>query len=767
MSSFSGVVALAGEPESAVAATVEIEAGMLTLMAGGSQIGAWNLDEIEVEQTAGAFNLHADGEDLVLTTPDMTGFADAVGVVAAEPKREKRRRFGFRAGRGKAPAAEPEPAPAAVAVAPPPPAEDPHADYFAEPLAAAALDVDTPGFAPTPDLPAFLTEPDLPADPEPTFSTAPDMPAFPTEDEPSADSAAPFSPAPGMASPGELAAPTADAPETTFEEPIDHLEATSDPYAAAHAGFATAADEPDEVSSPMTAAPNVARDVTEPVAVTPAEVEFAPEPALREETPETGISFAPAPAHDDEREANFDPPQPTSAAEPGFSFATPEPIIDPAPQATPEAGPPPAFDFATSEPVAEDPTPAVPEPALDFATPEPVPDDLAPLGTPEAGPPPAFDFATSETVAEDPSPATPEPAFEALSVDPIAEPATEAGPAPVAAPDMSSLSPDLTPIGPWSDDSPSASNGAPTEDAGLAADTWRNPDPGTGRWPQPDPADEPAVDPADETVVEPDSATTDSAPVPPPFTTPAPAAPQEPTEVHPLDTEHLSPPAGASSYTDDVSDAASRDVPAIAGIAAVATPDRYVTVEPDQPDESVVERPDHGADMASQEEISAWIADVNGDIGADEDAPNPVLPSRFETLRNRSAENYSDENVLSTPLTMAMFFTAIALALGALLSWGIYELSDSFPVERLVSAIAAFAVATGVYLGWRQDRRVAGSIFAIGGGILALAAVYAYAREAEIGIGFLVATAGAVVAVVLGIVGVTRFGHGPDPRIRE
>ncbi len=90
MNSFSGVVALAGEPESAVAATVEVNAGMLTLTAGGSEIGVWSLEEIEVEhERLGHSNLRADGEDLVLTTPDMTAFADVVGagVAVAEPKR--------------------------------------------------------------------------------------------------------------------------------------------------------------------------------------------------------------------------------------------------------------------------------------------------------------------------------------------------------------------------------------------------------------------------------------------------------------------------------------------------------------------------------------------------------------------------------------------------------------------------------------------------------------------------------------------------------
>ena len=174
-------------------------------------------------------------------------------------------------------------------------------------------------------------------------------------------------------------------------------------------------------------------------------------------------------------------------------------------------------------------------------------------------------------------------------------------------------------------------------------------------------------------------------------------------------------------------------VPAIAGIAGVATPDRYITVPPVGPAEEPATPPEHGADMASEEELSAWIADVNGDGAPDEDKVGAVVPSRFATLRHRSAENYSDENVLSMPLTMAMVFTAIALALATLLSWGIYELSDAFPVERLVSAVAALAVAGGAYLGFRQDRRIAGSIIALAGGILALAAVYLYAREAEIG----------------------------------
>jgi hypothetical protein len=246
------------------------------------------------------------------------------------------------------------------------------------------------------------------------------------------------------------------------------------------------------------------------------------------------------------------------------------------------------------------------------------------------------------------------------------------------------------------------------------------------------------------------------------------AAPLQQTESNPVAAEVNAPPAEPAAHpADEVPEAVRRDVPAIAGIAGVATPDRYITVPPVGPAEEPATPPEHGADMATEEEISAWIADVNGDGAPDEDEVGAVVPSRFETLRHRSAENYSDENVLSTPLTMAMLLTTIALVLGTLLSWGIYELSDAFPVERLVSAVAALSVAGGAYLGFRQDRRIAGSIIALAGGILALAAVYLYAREADIGIGYLLAASGSAAAVVLGILGLTRYGHGPDPRIRE
>jgi len=687
MNSFSGVVALAGDPESAVAATVEVDAGMLTLTAGGSEIGAWSLEEIKVEQTAGAFNLRADGEDLVLTTPDMTAFADAVGagVAEEEPKRQKRRRFGFRSGRDKTAApeseAELEPAPPAAAVPPPPPPpEDLQPNQFAEPAIEAAIAVDS-GFSPAPDMPAFLTEQDLPADPESAFSTNPDMPAF-VDDE--------------------------HLPSVAIEDPADHRVPPPEPTTDSRPGFTdSSADESTEPSPLIDAAAT-------PSWTDSAEAEAAMPPTA-EET-ESSISFAPMPPPSLEPlpEASFDPPQPASAAdptpEPAFDFAAPEPLAAPAP--------------------AEQAAEPTPEPAFDFAAPEPIFDETPaePIAEAADARPSALEPITSETVAEsfDSAPATPLPESDS-----------------------------------WHDESLVPPNQAPTDDTISAVAGWDAPQPATGRWPEPDMPPRTAVDPAPEAVAsEPE---TQHAALSPAETTPL-----RETDADAFGAEERSQPAEqVTQGVDDVSDAAGRDVPAIAGIAAVAAPDRYVTVESDDPDVDLAERPEHGADMATQEEISAWIADVNGDAVPDEDQSGGVVPSRFDALRARSAENYSDENVLSAPLTMAMFLTAITLVLGTLLSWGIYELSDSFPVERLVSAVAASAVAGGAYLGWRQDRRIAGAVLVIGGGILALAAIYAYAREADIGIGFLLATAGAVAAVVLGIVGVSRFGHGPDPRLRE
>ena len=707
MNSFSGVVALAGEPESAVAATVEVNAGMLTLTAGGSEIGVWSLEEIEVEQTAGAFNLRADGEDLVLTTPDMTAFADAVGagVAVAEPKREKRRRFGFRSGRAKTTdsesAAELEPAqPAVVVPPPPPPADDIQPNQFAEAATEAAIAVE-PGVTTPADMPAFLTEQNLPADPEPDVTTPADMPAFLTEQDLPAD------PEPGFSTNPDMPAFVDDEylPSAPISDPADHGAPTPEPSIETIPDFAGSATDESSENPPLidAAAPPSWTDSAEAAEEMP--------PAAEEK--ESSISFAPTPPPmlESVAETTIEPPQPASAAEPtpepAFSFAAPEPI----------------FDTTPAVPIAE-PTP---EPAFDFAAPEPI-----------------FDTTPAEPIAE--------PADESLmAVEPVTPVAVsnDIGSAPET---------DLPATESWSEDSLVAPNGTPTGDAVSAVAGWDAPPVVTGRWPEPDKPAEPAVEPIPEAVAS-EPETHHAAPLL------EETVPRHETDAEALGaavsgpTEEPATPAG-----DDVSDAAGRDVPAIAGIAAVATPDRYVTVEPD---EDLAARPEHGADMATQEEISAWIADVNGDAVPEEDQIGGVVPSRFDALRTRSAENYSDENVLSTPLTMAMFFTAIALVVGALLSWGIYALSDSFPVERLVSAVAAFAVAGGAYLGWRQDRRIAGSIFALGGGILALAAVYAYAREADIGIGFLLATAGAVAAVVLGIVGVTRFGHGPDPRIRD
>ena len=62
-------------------------------------------------------------------------------------------------------------------------------------------------------------------------------------------------------------------------------------------------------------------------------------------------------------------------------------------------------------------------------------------------------------------------------------------------------------------------------------------------------------------------------------------------------------------------------------------------------------------------------------------------------------------------------------------------------------------------------------VLILGAGLAGLRGAVEIARqtngEANIGIGYLLATAGSVAAVVLGTVGITRFGHGPDPRIRD
>ena len=685
MSSFSGVLALAGDPESAVAATVEIDAGMLTLNAGGSEIGAWSLEEIEVEQTAQSFNLHADGEDLVLTTPDMAAFADAVGVAAdvptrkrqrrgdaGSPKGEKRRRFGFRSGRDKTGSADSGPAPSAVAMPPPPPAPVPIEDQFAagvaDPMAGPSLEVDEPSLSPPADLPGQAGAADS-ADAEPAFSTAPEVPTFPTDGVPDEDF------------PSASAAHPASTPQPEPEPIVDGSAPTD-----------AQTNESSNRSSLMDAAALLSRpDLDDAEEGSPLDTELKTTHGESESDPASALSFPPVPVQevDPEPDPLFDALQPAPTAEPAIEFATPEPTIDP---------------------TAEDSTAVV-------ELQEPTHRDL--------GPAPDADVARLDPWAD-----------ESLA------PATDAAPADDGLWAVGEGETSREPAGRW-----------------PQPDTPTDPDP-TGRWPQPDTPTDPYPTPP---VAETNSESVEVTPV-----SAEQAAPLQEAESAPVAAEVNPPPAELAAHPpNEVPDAARRDVPAIAGIAAVATPDRYVTVPPVGPAAEPATPPEHGADMASEEELSAWIADVNGDGAAAEDKVGAVVPSRFATLRHRSAENYSDENVLSMPLTMAMVFTAIALALATLLSWGIYELSDAFPVERLVSAVAALAVAGGAYLGFRQDRRIAGSITALGGGILALAAVYLYAREAEIGIGYLLGASGSAAAVVLGIVGVTRFGHGPDPRIRE
>lgn len=139
------------------------------------------------------------------------------------------------------------------------------------------------------------------------------------------------------------------------------------------------------------------------------------------------------------------------------------------------------------------------------------------------------------------------------------------------------------------------------------------------------------------------------------------------------------------------------------------------------------------------------------------------LSSRFTKLRQRSAVGYRDDTTLQQVFVWPLVGSAALLALGALLGWGPFHLigDTSFPLARLLAAVAAVAAAVGVYLSFRSHMRPTGVPMIVASSSFSLLVIYAYANEAGLRIGFLLSFIGAIGLGALGGIAMTDWGATP------
>ena len=126
----------------------------------------------------------------------------------------------------------------------------------------------------------------------------------------------------------------------------------------------------------------------------------------------------------------------------------------------------------------------------------------------------------------------------------------------------------------------------------------------------------------------------------------------------------------------------------------------------------------------------------------------------FGDLRSKAAASYRDDSKLGSALAIGLLVASLLLLLGAALAWGPTRLLDGdFPIGRLLAGMGGLAGLVGLYLAFFDQRRVTGSAVAIAAGAVTFAVVFLYAREANLGLGFMLALLGA-----LALIGVGAFG---------
>ena len=80
MATFRGTLEVEGDPASSLVTDVDVSEGRISMKAGGSEIGSWDLNDVSIEESEGAFRIIAEDESLILRVRDAKRFAGTVGV---------------------------------------------------------------------------------------------------------------------------------------------------------------------------------------------------------------------------------------------------------------------------------------------------------------------------------------------------------------------------------------------------------------------------------------------------------------------------------------------------------------------------------------------------------------------------------------------------------------------------------------------------------------------------------------------------------------
>lgn len=132
----------------------------------------------------------------------------------------------------------------------------------------------------------------------------------------------------------------------------------------------------------------------------------------------------------------------------------------------------------------------------------------------------------------------------------------------------------------------------------------------------------------------------------------------------------------------------------------------------------------------------------------------------FGELRSKAAASYPDETKLRNPLAIGLLVACVLLFVGAALTWGSARLMDpgSFPIGRILAGFGGLAGLVGLYLAYFDERRVTGSAVAIAAGGVTFGVMYLYAREANLGFGFMLALVGSLALIGVGGFGLSERG---------
>ena len=130
-----------------------------------------------------------------------------------------------------------------------------------------------------------------------------------------------------------------------------------------------------------------------------------------------------------------------------------------------------------------------------------------------------------------------------------------------------------------------------------------------------------------------------------------------------------------------------------------------------------------------------------------------------------------DESTLLRPLTLGIGGAAIALFVGAFLSWGRWHIGGGqFPIGRLISAVAGLAAGASAYIALAGEKRRDVGLLAGLSALIAIVVIILYAAEAGIGIGFIITIVATVAITALSVLALSPIGGAPvvpedDPKL--